>query len=504
VTETTTVVPEEAGGARRFRARWTITSTLVLGTAAHLGGGQAGTADLTVLRDRVDGRPLLTGASLAGALRGHLADRLGGYRTNTDVEPPAVAALFGSQRVGRAQTRSAADEPGSQSPVIVFDALGTVPATGVEIRDGVAIDPATGTAEDHKKFDFEVLPAGTRFPVRVELLVEATADEAALVSLLVAALDGLAPGEIALGARRSRGLGRLGCEGWRARRFDLGSADGWLAWLTCDPETPIPGTLPGHDDPAGACRAAQAELRLASIGDQRRRVVAIAQLELRGGLLVRSPSATADAPDVAHLTSGGGPVLPGTGLAGALRARALRITELVRDGSGDARAWVDRLFGPRLEGDAQPADTSLWASRLRVSESLVDGGKPLRTARIRSDRATQGVAAGALFEEEPHVGGTIQVRLELRNPEAGETGLLLLLLKDLLAGDLPVGGTSAVGRGVLTGHGRLALPDGQSINLRPGGELTQEALRLLNAEIGLLRDEPALDGRQPDLDRRDR
>jgi hypothetical protein len=43
------------------------------------------------------------------------------------------------------------------------------------------------------------------------------------------------------------------------------------------------------------------------------------------------------------------------------------------------------------------------------------------------------------------------LRFELRNPRDGEVGLLLLVLKDLLTGQLPVGGTSSVGRGVLMG-----------------------------------------------------
>jgi len=45
----------------------------------------------------------------------------------------------------------------------------------------------------------------------------------------------------------------------------------------------------------------------------------------------------------------------------------------------------------------------------------------------------------------------IELKLELRQPEKYEIGLLLLLLKDLWTGDLPVGGTSSIGRGRLQG-----------------------------------------------------
>src|SRR5690606_26619435 len=106
--------------------------------------------------------PHLPGTTFAGALRSALADHLAGYG---EVEPPQIAALFGGAR---------GDDDGSQSPLIVFDALGHLPeGHGVEIRDGVAISPTTGIAEKGKKYDYEVLPAGTTFPVRVDLLLPA-------------------------------------------------------------------------------------------------------------------------------------------------------------------------------------------------------------------------------------------------------------------------------------------------------------------------------------------
>ena len=40
--------------------------------------------------------------------------------------------------------------------------------------------------------------------------------------------------------------------------------------------------------------------------------------------------------DATHISSGDRAVLPGTSLAGVLRARALRIAQVVRNGKGDA------------------------------------------------------------------------------------------------------------------------------------------------------------------------
>jgi hypothetical protein len=121
---------------------------------------------------------------------------------------------------------------------------------------------------------------------------------------------------------------------------------------------------------------------------------------------------------------------------------------------------VDKLFGPQLGNGVLDQDAQ--ASRLRVFESTITDGERIRQTRIRADRATQGVVKGALFDEEPEIGGRVTVRLELRDPQVGETGLLLLL-KDLLSGDLPVGGTASVGRGVLRGTADVTFPDGTSV-----------------------------------------
>jgi CRISPR/Cas system CSM-associated protein Csm3 (group 7 of RAMP superfamily) len=430
----------DAMAPRTLAARWTIRGTLTLETALHLGGEGGERVDSPVLRDPREGLPLLPGTTLAGALRNALADRRAGYGKK---EPQEIAKLFGGAR---------GVDDGSQSPLIVFDAIGALPKDhGVEVRDGVAILPATGVAEDGKKYDYEVLPAETRFPVRVDLLVPGAdqTDEKTLVGLLVAALDAL-PGS-ALGAKRSRGLGRMGAK-WAAKRFALDSAEGWLEWILSNHELPFAGE-PSHPSAHEAIEAAApASMKPFPLAiDVRKRVVLDLDLKVDHDLLVRSPGTTPDAPDVSHLLSGGAPILPGTSLAGVMRAQALRIAGLVRDKQQDGQHWVDRLFGPRFEGQRPPAGVQPRASRLRIGEARLEKSRSQRQTRIAIDRFTQGVVDGALFDEQTEVGGEVKTCLELRDPQKGELGLVLLVLKDLLDGLLPVGGSSSVGRGVLGG-----------------------------------------------------
>jgi len=462
---------------RPLGARWVIRGTLTIETALHLGGDGTERVDMPVLRDPRDGKPLLPGTTFAGALRSALADRLLGYgesemarddngrlRLRSEAEP--IVALFGGTR---------GDDDGSQSPLIIFDALGELPdAHGIEVRDGVAISPATGIAEDHKKYDYEVLPAGTTFPVRLDLLLPAPPtvrnstqpEEKALLECLAAALDAFTHSENGFGAKRSRGLGRVSAC-WGARRFDLASPEGWMEWVVTDHERPFAAT------PDQACirdaleAAAPADLRPHSLpGDARSRVMIDLDLRVAHDILVRSPGTDPGAPDVSHLHSGGIAILPGTSLAGAMRTQALRIARLVRDGKNDADAWIDRLFGPRFEGQRPSDGPKPRASRVRFSEARLDGSQPQRQTRVAIDRFTQGVVDTALFDEQTEVGGRATVQLELRNAEHGELGLVLLVLKDLLDGSLPVGGTASVGRGVLRGSATVTWYDGAGITPR--------------------------------------
>jgi CRISPR/Cas system CSM-associated protein Csm3 (group 7 of RAMP superfamily) len=469
----------KAGGIRPMVARWIVTGELMLETAAHFGGKGESFADMKLLRDPLDGvTPLLPGTSFAGALRSHLADVLNGYHS---AEHEDVVKLFGASRKN--------ENDGAQSPLIVFDSLGELPdGLKVEIRDGVSINPATGTAEPHKKFDIEVFPAGTIFRVRVELVVEQSEEEPKLVTLLVKALDGLASGEISLGMRRSRGLGAVKARNWKARRFHLNTSDGWVNWLTSDYVNPL-ADQPPFNSAREAIKSACLALCLEEIPDDKRsRVVIDIELQLDGDLLVRSPGCDPTAPDAVHLHSAGMPVLPGTSLAGAMRAQALKIARCVRSSQKDGDEWINQLFGPHIENKQNSSTPQPSASKLRVSENIIDDSKPRRQTRIAIDSFTGGVVSGALFDEEVQAGGKIKVRLELRQPTEAETGLVILLLKDLLSGEIPVGGSASVGRGVFKGTAKLSLQNEKQYDIGPDLQVKKEVMDDFNAFITNFRD----------------
>ncbi len=422
--------------SRQVIGRVLIEGTLRLETPAHFGNGDVvGVTDMPLLRDPVEGKPLLTGASLAGALRNYLCEYERGYG--------ASAGRLADRLFGKITGRTSV-----QSWLIVDDALGDTP--GTELRDGVAIDPKTRTAEKGKKYDIELLQAGSTFPLSFELLL--TEKNQDLLEALALALHGLESGEIGLGQRKRRGFGRCRVESWRVRRYDLTTPKGLIAWLADDRSGQAPGT------PAGDHGIVQLLNVNPSIRDQRRYFTMEVDCSLASSLLIRSGSGAADAPDMVHLTSKRNgedrPILSGTSLAGAMRSRALRIANtLWPDDRDQATYLIDKMFGRRIEGRGDEPS----GSRVLTRETELADTQALVQSRVRIDRFTGGSYPTALFTQQPAFGGEeamVKLEITLRRPEDAEIGLLLLVLKDLWTGDLPLGGESSVGRGRL--HGQRA------------------------------------------------
>lgn len=210
--------------------------------------------------------------------------------------------------------------------------------------------------------------------------------------------------------------------------------------------------------------------------DERSSAHLIAHFAIDGTLLIRSGFGDAKSPDMVHLRSTRDgkpvPVIPGTSLAGVLRQRALKIArtvsnslqaidknneKLFKDKDKEkplftADVFVDDMFGPsEIKADEKHAK----ASRVSIKETEIKDTTQLVITRVKIDRFTGGAYESALFSEQPEIGKpdtpSVTIDLTLRNPKDAELGLLLLLLKDLWTGDLPIGGESSVGRGRLKG-----------------------------------------------------
>lgn len=482
-----------------LRAVWVFRFDACLVSAAHVGSGEDDEAmDAPVLLDDRSGNPLLPGTAIAGMLResilGHLLGPLAPVppKANRSRWVEMAVDVFGAEH---------GDVDGFQSSLVTFDAVGSGPngaAVELEMRDGVALRPDTAVAEPGAKFDLQVVPAGTRFPVRLELPVvgrepASPETEGAMVALVEEAIAGLGRRGLAIGARGSRGLGAMDVDRVSSRRHRLADLDDWQRWLqSCrdddeasdDPDAEAGATVAAVDAALDRARTEAADdLDRARVYEELD--VTITSLSFPNGILVRSLPHD-DGPDVAHLRSGGQWVLPGPSLAGAVRAYARRVAAHVKGPTG--RRWVEALLGPeRPQTPASPgpaeapdgeADTAveLSGSRLRVSETALDDehAHALVVTRIRLDPFTQGVVSGALLQEEVLYGARADIRLVLPlraspgGPPAAHQdalcGLASLLARDFACGAVVVGGAGSVGRGWIE-----ATSD-TTVSLRRGGE----------------------------------
>ncbi len=454
---------------RPIAKRIIVRGTLILDTPTCLGSGdQDNPTDLPLIRDSISNHALLTGSSIAGALRNYLREYEYGYNADEPKSNRATSlSLFGGTR---------RDPDGEQSPLIINDAISsTIPQ--VELRDGVRINGKTGTADEGAKYDLELLEAGTQFPLYFELLVEKEADESEFKKALAIALRGLEKGEISLGMKKRRGFGRCHVEKWQVWEFDLRNHKERIEWLKFDHWT---RELSNKGKSFESIVVALGGISLKQQIDQRNRLLIHATFKLASPLLIRSGQdltkrSTTDKnsklclPDVVHLHSQRKgklqPIVSGTSLAGVLWHRAERIVNTL----GKDLKIVYDLFGKVDENTKEAI-----ASRLVIDESVIENTAELVQSRIAIDRFTGGAYHGALFSEQPIFGiekteeekknkkgkdkskspqkhKHIELKLELRKPEKYEIGLLMLLLKDLWTQDLPVGGTSSIGRGRLQG-----------------------------------------------------
>jgi CRISPR/Cas system CSM-associated protein Csm3 (group 7 of RAMP superfamily) len=138
--------------SRKIKQRIIVTCDLVLETPAHFGNGDGDTSLMPLLVSPHDGRsPLLTGASIAGALRSYL----GRFVADDDEKQHFITNLFGIERDDEQDEQGSLTDDSSltaadgqvkeQSRLIIDDALGETSA--YELRDGVHINAKYGQQE---------------------------------------------------------------------------------------------------------------------------------------------------------------------------------------------------------------------------------------------------------------------------------------------------------------------------------------------------------------------
>lgn len=378
-----------------------------------IGNGNGNFCDRDVLLD-ADGNAFIPATSFLGVISRSF--------------DPAIAGKYLGQET------DAKNQPNNQSLLICDDLMPIERSTACSIRDGIRINKASGLVEDKAKFDFQVVEPGLCFALNMEFVVqnEQRYDEA--MQVLANCLSVLNK-PLYIGGKTSSGFGCLIAKEPEVYQYDFDSKSNLAAYLLRKPTKDIAALIKLVD-------ASSPEFSIS------------ADFKIPQSLIIRSYPKDAFGSDAAHIQSAHGPVLPGTSLRGALRARAERILSILwPKGSADIEDFIASIFG---YASTSGKHFSIPSS-IRISETKIESVGSEVQNRIRIDRFTGGTIEGAKFDSMPvfpsdnHTSNIRALRLSLTEPLPSQKGMMLLLLKDLYTGDLPIGGEKSIGRGILEG-----------------------------------------------------
>lgn len=313
------------------------------------------------------------------------------------------------------------------------------------IAHGIVIDPVRQVVDEHKLFQFEVIPEGTVFSV----IVEGDDLDRNTVLLLCQLLKHWQKQRVAMGRNHLKGNGLVECLTTRIEVADQHSINAWLAGEADDfyKEWVVPSEV---DSFAPRDQAALSY-----------------QFESIGMMLVNDPDIVKKKSDdhtpqqVFAQLENGQAVVPGKAIKGLLRSHARKImaTLLVNQGVSlkEASNVADQALSS-VFGSSEEASMLSFTNALSASKSP----RVKKQAFIAVDRFTGGVKEGALF----HVEGTLNeaftgdiVFINRTKSGSGKDdvtknwwkGLLSYVVRDMMEGD------GYLGWGKSRGYGRFKL-----------------------------------------------
>ena len=372
-----------------------------------LSSGESEETDRDLMKDS-RGIPYIPASSIAGVCRGAIAKNGG-----TDIE----------YYFGNAKSENSGDV---NSRIVFYDAqMQDGVHYTVSVRDSVKLDKYK-VAEDGAKFDMEILESGVIFVTYLEQnLYEG--DEDICKKIIAHMLRG----NVFFGGKTMRGYGEIGSVKAKRVRFDLDDKEDALNWIEFDL----------YDNKQyGDIEIERIDVAGSSI---------ILELQQKGGISIRKYTTRAardqshPEPDYEQLTVADGkgtiPVVPGTSWAGAFRHR---MTEL-----GMSEDEINKLFGE--VGISNGSDIVKSRSKIRFSETQLEGADEKTITRTAIDRFTGGAKDGALYTERTYYGGKGVLKISYPSDIKDDSKkYLAAAICDLHYGLLAVGGLTAVGRGI--------------------------------------------------------
>jgi len=415
-----------------------------------------------ILIDKDSNMAYLPATSIAGSFSAYLRDAGYDYRL-----------LFGEQN----------DDTASMSRIFISDSFSEV--TGIQRRDGIRINPVTGTALNKSKMNKLYLSEGMQFKLLFEIHCnsnKSNEEKEKFKEMIYKCLKALDRKHITFGAGKSKGLGIFKVIEAEEFDFDLTKIDDLERYLKKD--FSISRKIKINND------IKNDNIKNQVSDDAGNSVemdtgVNLVEFKLSGQLttpvLIKTSNIFEKRKlDEVNIKSGGHYIIPGSGLKGILRARMRKIAayygcenkvdeifgEYYDDGSNSSDSNSDSISNTSGSGSETETDSEKTKknkkhvlSRVMVRETIINNdGYNNSTVynRIKIDKFTGGTIRGALVQEAPVI-GNIEAEIVYRKTGKEEfddfaIGLLLFALRDLATENVNIGSGASIGRGHFKAH----------------------------------------------------
>lgn len=392
----------------------------------HIGSGEKEQGEILI--HPVEDCPFIPATGIAGVFREHFTDE------------ELRNEMFGN-----------VNENGSDGSRIRFcDGFFEKASVETELRPHVKIDGETGTCQSNvvkgaaissgQKFEIESVAAGSEFAFSVYIFEKERSYEKPFEE----ALEALHCGNIQFGGQKSNGCGYVKLASVKKSVYTMTDENDRKQW-------------PKEEK---AMRDITAEITdKAEAQDQRLHFELSGKTE--GAILVKAVSIadySENAPDAQNIVNHRKEyMIPASSLKGIIRSQMEKIA--VYKGMG--LEIIDNIFGTCADDNSGGKRGEIKFFDCVVGNTT-DNDRVKAQARIHIDKFTGGVISQALFSEKPAYGSLV-IRVDMENADnyAGNA-LLLMALRDLGMGILPVGSGSSIGRGYLTCD-RLKISKGSEV-----------------------------------------
>lgn len=404
----------------------------------HIGTGNGESKDVLIHPE--ENRPFVQATGIAGAFREF-------YQGNEALQ----VKLFGAAYKSDEETEGKTEGNEAKSRAFFTDGFFGKSAVYTEIRPRVRIDRKMGTAQSVKtkgsekqsgqKFEMESVAAGSCFSFSI-YLYEKGED---LETEMEWALKALHQGRIQLGGQKSNGCGYIKLNSVKKAVYDLYDRGDRKLWV---------------EENKAMDEVLSKVLSQGETGEERVCLTLSAQTE--GGVLVKSIAVTEygkDVPDAVNIRNHRREyILPASSVKGVIRSQIEKIADY-----RNCAESVTEIFGRESE-NGQGGQ----AGKIRCFDCVIgeteSNDKIQAQSRIHIDKFTGSVMYGGLFSEKVAC-GKLTIPVELEGSSEREIWLIVMALRDLALGIVPVGSGSGIGRGYLKG---------ESITIKKGEELLAE------------------------------